>query len=118
MFDWLGRLLYLPIQRPPEQQRPLDEAARGLILYTLPWCGYCARVRRVIRRLNVPIEQRNTAKNPEWERELRRGGGKMQAPCLRIEHPDGVDWRYESDEIIRFLYQRFSPTGADTRSSR
>ncbi len=116
MFDWLGRRLYLPIQRTPEQQRPLDEAAHGLILYTLPWCGYCARVRRVIRRLNVPIEQRNIAKNLEWERELRQGGGRIQAPCLRIEHPGGADWRYESDQIIGFLYQRFAPPGEEARS--
>jgi glutaredoxin len=108
MFDWLGQRLSLPIQRTPEAQRSLDELARDMVLYTLPWCGYCARVRRAIRRLNVPIEQRNTAKNPEWERELRQGGGKMQAPCLRINHRDKVEWHYESDAIIRVLYQHFT----------
>ncbi|MET0066445.1 MAG: glutaredoxin [Candidatus Thiodiazotropha sp.] len=109
MFHWLSRLLYLPIQRDPEQQRQVNEAARELILYVLPFCGYCARVKRVIRHLNLPIEQRNTAKHPEWERELREGGGKMQAPCLRIRQPDGDEWRYESEQIIRLLYQRFPP---------
>jgi glutaredoxin len=110
MFHWLNRLFYPPIQRSAEHQWQVEESARNLTLYFLPFCGYCARVRRVIRHLNVPIEQRNTAKKPEWKRELHLGGGKSQAPCLRIEHPDQVEWLYESDNIIRYLYLRFAPS--------
>ncbi len=116
MFHWLNRLFHLPIRRSEERQRQVEASARSLTLYFLPFCGYCTRVRRVIRHLNIPIEQRNTAKNPEWKRELHQGGGKSQTPCLRIENPDRVEWLYESDRIICYLYLRFEPSEVESRS--
>lgn len=35
---------------------------------------------------------------------LMQGGGKTQVPCLRIEQADGgVEWMYESNDIIQYL---------------
>ena len=61
-----------------------------------------------MRRMNLKIEVRNADKS-KWGNELVNEGGKFQAPCLRIEDPDhGVQWLYESNDIIRYLEQRFS----------
>ncbi len=40
--------------------------------------------------------------------ELRKGGGKSQVPCLRIEHESekgkvSVQWLYESEDIIAYI---------------
>ncbi|RLW70923.1 MAG: glutaredoxin, partial [gamma proteobacterium symbiont of Stewartia floridana] len=40
--------------------------------------------------------------------ELQQFGGKLQTPCLKIEQQDGDRWLYESDDIIRYLRQRFA----------
>ncbi len=37
-------------------------------------------------------------------RDLMKGGGKTQVPCLRIESGDGqVEWMYESDDILSYV---------------
>ena len=108
MFHWLSRLFAKPVKRSPERQRQVDEESNSLILYYFPLCPYCHRVNRVVRRLSLNIEHRNAARSTEWADELLHGGGKMQVPCLRMRRPEGNEWLYESEDIIRFLRQRFA----------
>jgi hypothetical protein len=65
-------------------------------------------VNRVIRQLNLNIERRDAARSTSWGGELRRGGGKVQVPCLRIQQRAKSEWLYESEEIIRFLREQFA----------
>jgi hypothetical protein len=65
-------------------------------------------VNRVIRQLNLNIECRDAVNASAYAGELRSEGGKMQTPCLRIQHQDRSDWLYESDDIIQYLRQRFA----------
>jgi glutaredoxin len=96
------------IQRSPEEQAALDARTTALSLYQFPSCPYCLRVRRAIRRLHLNIELRNASNNPDWRHELVTRGGKLQVPCLRIEHsPEKVEWLYESADIIRYLKRNF-----------
>tara|TARA_X000000950_G_scaffold6333_1_gene6846 strand:- start:16068 stop:16229 length:162 start_codon:yes stop_codon:yes gene_type:complete len=39
-------------------------------------------------------------------RELLQGGGRTTVPCLRIEREDGVEWMFESADIMRYLAAR------------
>jgi len=95
--------------RPPEYQQQVDLQTQKFILYQFERCPFCVRVRRVIRRLSLKIELRDTQKNPQFHEELLKGGGAIQVPCLRIEKDDGsVQWMYESADIILFLRERFS----------
>ena len=99
MFDQLLSLFRL--------SRPT--AVKGLALYNLTFCPFCIKVQLAIRRLGIKIELRNID-SPRWGDELVREGGKFQAPCLRIEGPDGdVSWLYESHDITLYLQQRFPP---------
>jgi glutathione S-transferase len=105
--SWLPAFLR-PLQRSLEQQQQVDRETRRLALYHFPLCGYCVRVRRAVRRLNLQIELRNAATDARWSNELREAGGKLQVPCLQIRHPDHTEWLYESDAIIHYLQLRFA----------
>ena len=106
-FFWLPAFLR-PLQRSASRQQQVEQECHQLALYHMSACGYCLRVRRVIWRLNLPIELRNAAHAEPWGRELVEQGGKRQVPCLQIRHPDHTEWLYESDDIISYLKVRFS----------
>ena len=46
--------------------------------------------------------------DPAHKQALLEGGGKVKVPCLKITDDAGqATWLYESDEINRWLHQRF-----------
>lgn len=56
-----------------------------------------------MRGKDFDMELRSTS-DREHAQALMQGGGKTQVPCLRIEQADGgVEWMYESDDIIQYL---------------
>ncbi len=113
--EGLGRLIVLisaltcpkPMERSPEDQKRVDEAAMNLALYQFYACPFCVKTRRAIRRLNLPIEMRDAQNDPTHRQALLEGGGKIQVPCLRIEEDGETTWLYESSKIISYLEQRF-----------
>jgi len=97
------------LKRTPAEQIKVDLACRGLALYHFPTCPFCIKVRHEMARLSLPIELRNAQHQPEHRAALLAGGGKIQAPCLRIEEANGsVRWLYESSDIMQYLQQRFA----------
>jgi len=117
----LGRIILLVdfltrpkgVKRPPEQQAVLDQQTARLSLYQYAACPFCVKVRRGLKRLNLQIELRDTARNARWREELLREGGKSTVPCLRIEAADGaVSWMYESSDILAYLERRFGAAAA------
>ncbi|SEB08436.1 glutaredoxin family protein [Marinobacterium iners] len=95
-------------KRTPQHQQQVEEALRSHSLYQLPTCPFCVKVRRAMRRLNLPIELRDVRADGRHRQDLINGGGKMKVPCLRIDHEDGhSEWMYESDEIVSYLQRRF-----------
>ncbi len=112
-FMIVGHHLFKPrgIERAPEEQRAVDARTRYLALYHFPACPFCIKVRRAMVRLSLNIELRNALKAGEHRNALEREGGRVKVPCLRIEDDDGsVRWLYESDDIIAYLQERFSPS--------
>ena len=106
----LGNLLKMlsgKSQRSPEQQAVISKQTAKLALYDLALCPYSIEVRLVAKSLELKIEKRSI-QDPKWASDLLQGGGKVQAPCLRIEEDDGsIRWLYESGAIILYLRQRF-----------
>lgn len=114
--EGLGRIIILAdtltrpnkIQRSAEHQAQVDKKAQGITLYQFYACPFCIKTRRAIRRLNIHIETRNAQIPGQHRNDLENLGGKIKAPCLRIQR-DGQDkWMYESNDIIAFLEQQFS----------
>ena len=53
-----------PLKRSPADQAVVDEACRSLALYDFEGCPFCIKVRREIRRLNLPIPRGRLWANP------------------------------------------------------
>ncbi|WP_322407420.1 glutathione S-transferase N-terminal domain-containing protein [Idiomarina sp. PL1-037] len=96
------------LSRSDEAQQQVDEACKSLALYQFAACPFCVKVRKEIARLNLNIELRDAKNNEQHRQELLDGGGRVKVPCLRIEQNDKVQWMYESDDINKYLQQRFA----------
>lgn len=115
--EGLGRLIVFvdfvtrpkQIERSPEEQRAVEDAAQSMALYQFHACPFCVRTRRAIYRLRLPIELRDAKNDPSHREALRAGGGKIMVPCLRIEEQGQTAWMYESADIIAYLNMRFGP---------
>jgi glutaredoxin len=113
--EGLGRLIILidfifspkKQQRTESDQEKINEEVKSLKLYQFYACPFCIKTRRAIKRLNLPIETRN-AQSGQYRAELLAGGGEVKVPCLKIESEEGVQWMYESTDIIQYLEKRFS----------
>jgi glutaredoxin len=91
------------LKRSVEEQQKIDQNTENLALYQLPACPFCVKVRRAIKRNALKIELRNINRNENYRQELINEGGKRTVPCLRIEKDNGVQWLYESNDIIAYL---------------
>ncbi len=110
-FVLLWEMLTTPkgVVRPAEQQQQTDLQCRGLALYQFKTCPFCIKVRRAMRALSLNIELRDAQHDPQHREALLQGGGQIKTPCLRITDEQGnSQWMYESDDIIRYLRQRFA----------
>lgn len=95
-------------QRSADAQAQIDQQTRFLALYQFHACPFCVKVRRAMKRHNLNIELRDAKNNPVYREELAQQGGQIKVPCLRITNDDGShSWMYESNDIIRYLEQRF-----------
>ncbi|EGU31653.1 glutaredoxin family protein [Vibrio scophthalmi] len=106
----LGNFVFSPrgIKRTAEQQKQIDEKAAKLALYQFEACPFCVKVRRAMKRQSVNIELRDAKSNAQHRQELETGGGKVKVPCLRIEDQQGVQWLYESSDIVTYLEKEFA----------
>lgn len=86
-----------------------------LALYYFDGCPYCMRVQRMLDRLGVQVEMRNTLRDRANMDELVAARGARTVPVLRIAHPDGrVEWMPESADIIEYLVRRFGEPARST----
>ncbi len=102
-----------PMQRSRENQAKIDESCKNLTLYHYPACPFCVRVRRNMKRLNLPIRQIDPRKDTQALDLLQNKGGKVQVPCLQIVDPGGnSQWMYESADINAYLEEKFPADSA------
>ncbi len=97
------------IKRPEDEQQKIDKEVTNLTLYQFQTCPFCIKVKRNNKRLSLKIETRDAQHNQTYREELLQGGGQVKVPCLRIVDEKGNDsWMYESDEIMKYLQDRFA----------
>lgn len=90
--------------RSEEKQKAVEDELKTYSLYQFAACPFCIKVRRTMRKLNLPIELRDAKNDPTIKAELLSKGGSPKVPCLRI----GDSWMYESNDIIHFLEEKFA----------
>ena len=103
--DWLFRPS--KVKRSVEDQFKVDQETKLLKLYQFYACPFCVKTRRSIKRLNLKVETRNAQAEGEFRKELELNGGKIKVPCLKIEGAGEASWLYESNDIIKYLDERF-----------
>ncbi len=102
-------------QRSSAYQVQVEHALASHSLYQFPGCPFCIKVRRATRRLNLPLELRDASHGSDHRQVLLEQGGKIKAPCLRIDKADGSSvWMYESNDIITYLSAQFPLQDATT----
>ena len=95
-------------KRSAQAQQQIETELEKLSLFQFFACPFCIKTRRAMYKLNLPIVKRNASQGSPYREELLQGGGKIQTPCLRIEKEEGVEWLYDSSEIIQYLEKRFA----------
>ena len=109
MLLWAKLSMPKGIERTEDAQKKVDRECDSLALYHFDACPFCIKVRREMARLSLPVKLRDAQHNQENKSDLIRGGGKFQTPCLQITDSSGsINWLYESDDIIKYLQQRFA----------
>ncbi len=73
-------------------------------LYTYEFCGFCEKVRRAFKQMDIPYEEVDAEFGTPGSKELLSLGGKQQVPFL-VDEEAGVSM-YESDEIIEYARTR------------
>ncbi|GAB2647642.1 glutaredoxin family protein [Vibrio panuliri] len=96
------------VKRSTEAQQAIDEKAAQMALYQFEACPFCVKVRRALKRQSVKIDLRDAKNDPQHRADLEAGGGKIKVPCLRIETQQGVQWMYESADIVAYLEKEFA----------
>ncbi len=97
------------IVRQAEAQQLVDRQCKNLALYQFKTCPFCIKVRREINRLSLTIALLDAQTQPQNREALLQGGGRVKVPCLKItDEQGGVQWMYESSEIIRYLQENFA----------
>ena len=105
LIDWLFKPSV--VKRNDEEQAKVDQETKILKLYQFYACPFCVKTRRSIKRLNLKVETRNAQAEGEFRKELELNGGKIKVPCLKIEGAGKASWLYESNDIIKYLDERF-----------
>jgi len=78
---------------------------KPLVLYEFEACPYCRKAREALSHLDIDVEVRPVARQSPRRAELKARGGKIQVPYL-VDPNTGVEM-YESDDIVRYLYERY-----------
>ena len=105
LIDWLFKPSV--VKRNDEEQAKVDQETKILKLYQFYACPFCVKTRRAIKRLNLKVETRDAQTTGKFRKELEISGGKIKVPCLKLEGAGEATWIYESNDIIKYLDERF-----------
>jgi glutaredoxin len=109
MLLWAKLAMPKGVVRTAEAQQQINRECEQLALYHFKTCPFCIKVRHEMAHLSLPIALLDAQHDTTHRDALLQGGGKVQTPCLRItDAQGGVQWMYESNDIIQYLQQRFS----------
>jgi glutathione S-transferase len=83
---------------------------KPLALYEFESCPFCRKVREALSILDLEAVIYPCPKGgPRFRREIERRGGKQQFPYL-VDPNTGTEM-YESDDIVRYLFERYGGGG-------
>ena len=78
----------------------------GLILYELPGCPFCAKVKNKLSELGLEYESREVPRSHGERTEVKDVSGQTGVPVL-IDEEHGVEGMSESDDIVAYLEETY-----------
>lgn len=55
-----------------------------IVAYLKPWCGWSNGVRAVLRKYDLPFEDRDIINRPDYRAEMIEKSGQTLSPCVEI----------------------------------
>ena len=77
-----------------------------LILYELPGCPYCAKVKDKLATLDLEYESREVPRSHGARTEVKEISGQTGVPVL-VDEANGVEGMPESDDIVAYLERTY-----------
>jgi glutathione S-transferase len=77
-----------------------------LILYELPGCPYCAKVKNTLSELGLEYESREVPRAHAQRTEVEEISGQTGVPVL-VDEEHGVEAMPESDDIVAYLERTY-----------
>jgi glutaredoxin len=56
-----------------------------IVAYLKPWCGWSSGVRAVLKKYDLPFEDRDIINRPEFRQEMIEKSGQMLSPCVEVD---------------------------------
>ncbi len=88
---------------PADVRKQIESILAGTSLYQYPACPFCVKVRRAMKSQGIVLPLVNVKSDAMAKQQLIEHGGRLMVPCLRMETEQGVNWMYESSDIIAHL---------------
>jgi glutaredoxin len=76
----------------------------NIIAYLKPTCGWSQGVRAVLRKYNLPFEDRDVINDPQQRREMIDKSGQPLSPCVEVNGRMLAD--VSGDEVEQYLLQQ------------
>ena len=77
-----------------------------LILYELPGCPFCVRVKQKLDELDIEYESRTVSRSHAGREEVEEVSGQTGVPVL-VDPEHGIDGMAESADIIEYLEETY-----------
>jgi glutathione S-transferase len=77
-----------------------------LVLYELPGCPFCAKVKNKLSELGLEYESREVPRSHGERTEVEEISGQTGVPVL-VDEAHGVDAMPESDDIVAYLEETY-----------
>ncbi|MGB9987158.1 glutathione S-transferase N-terminal domain-containing protein [Salarchaeum japonicum] len=77
-----------------------------LVLYNLPGCPYCAKVKDKLAELDLDYEQIDVPSSHSERTEVEEVSGQTGVPVL-VDEANGIDGMPESDDIVDYLEKQY-----------
>jgi glutathione S-transferase len=78
----------------------------NLVLYELPGCPYCAKVKNALADLELEYESREVPRSHSERTEVEEVSGQTGVPVL-VDPDHGIEGMPESDDIVAYLRETY-----------
>jgi monothiol glutaredoxin len=85
-----------------------------IIAYLKPTCGWSQGVRAIMRKYELPFEDRDIINNPAERQEMIEKSGQMLSPCVEVNGEMLADISGEEVEAYLLANKLVTPNAAET----